>query len=268
MRIYEFNNYKEYLNNWISIQPNGGHGILSKLAKELNVHTTLLSHTIRGEKDLTIEQAYSIGEFIGLGEDESDYFILLVQIERAGHHGLKNKLRKDLKKMKSKSQNIVTRVRTDMSLSTSEKAEFYSSWLYSAIRQLASIEQFQSRSALMGAFDIRRDELNRTLDFLIKTGLCVAADENVKIGPSNTHLEAQSPFVYNHHKNWRLKAIEKHNNMSNEDLMYTAPFTISNSDFGLLREKIIQFIEQFIKTADKTKNERLACLNIDLFFVK
>ena len=65
----------------------------------------------------------------------------------------------------------------------------------------------------------------------------------------------------------RIKAMEKHNNLLPEELMYTAPFTISNKDFEFLREEVIQLIQKLIATADKTKNERLACLNIDLFFV-
>jgi uncharacterized protein (TIGR02147 family) len=269
MKVYEFDNYKEFLNKWISSQAHKGHGILSKIAKELRIHTTLLSHTIRGDKDLTHEQAFAIGQYIGLHEDEMNYFLLLVQIERAGHLGLKNKLKNDLQKLKSKSHDLSGRLPSDTELSIADKSQFYSSWLYSAIRQLSSIQEFQSRASLAEAFPtIQREVAYRIIDFLVESGLCKESSGKISIGPSNTHIESKSPLVFNHHKNWRLKGFEKHHNLVSEELMYTAPFTISEKDFHFLREKVAQLIELLIKTADQTKSERLACLNIDLFFVK
>lgn len=110
--------------------------------------------------------------------------------------------------------------------------------------------------------------MNRVIDFLVTTGLCVESGNHVKIGPNKTHLESQSPFIFNHHKNWRLKGFEKHNNLSANDLMYTAPFTVSQKDFLLFREKLVQLIEQLVKMAGDTQSELLACFNADLFVLQ
>jgi hypothetical protein len=40
--IFEFTNYRDYLNNWITSQPNGGRGIKGRLAIHLKVSSTLI----------------------------------------------------------------------------------------------------------------------------------------------------------------------------------------------------------------------------------
>lgn len=123
-------------------------------------------------------------------------------------------------------------------------------------------------ASLGQAFDLKREELNRILGFLIETGLCVERGSKVEIGPANTHVESHSPFVFQHHKNWRIKALEKHNRLDVDDLMYTAPFTISEKDLASFREEAIKLIQKLVKVAGRTTNERLACLNLDLFLLK
>ncbi len=205
---------------------------------------------------------------MGLNEAESDYFILLVQIQRAGTQSLKRKFERDLQKIKTKSQDIATRVAVDARLSDSDAAQFYSSWLYAAVRQLSSIPEFQNRSRLLEKYNIKKDELNRVVDFLISTNLCIEKSGKVLIGPNKTHLDSKSPLVYLHHKNWRLKGIEKHNNLNENELMYSAPFTVSANDFLLFREKIVQLIQELVEITDSSKPETLACFNADLFFIE
>ncbi len=266
--IFEFNDYKEFANEWLELQPKGGRGLLSQIARELSIHTTLLSHTLRGDKNLTSEQAILLAEFIGLQQLETDFFLLLVQRDRAGNLKLKQKYENDIRKIKSDSQEVSKRVVSNVELTDVQQAQFYSSWLYPAIRQLSSLPNYQNAIELLQAFNVKKDEFHRVLKFLIESDLCIEKNGKIKIGPSNTHINSKSPFVFQHHKNWRIKAFEKHNNLLPEELMYTAPFTISNKDFETFREEVVKLIQKLIKTAEKTTGERLACLNIDLFFVK
>lgn len=266
--IFESENYKSYVNQWISKQPNKGRGLLSQIAKELGIHTTLLSHTLRGDKNLTTEQAILLAEFMSLPTIESDYFLLLVQIERAGNFKLKQKYQRDLSKIKKEANEVSKRIKSSVELSAEEKAQFYSSWLYSGVRQLSCINGYNSVQELSKAFNVKKEEFNRVLEFLLETGLCKEQNGKIIIGTANTHIDSKSPYVFQHHKNWRIKAFEKHNNLLPEELIYTAPFTISNKDFEVIREEIILLIQKLMSTAQKTKDERLACLNIDLFFVK
>ena len=94
--IFEFEDYKKFVQSWIKASPSGGHGKYREIAKALSAHTTTISQVFNGEKDLTIEQAHLMAEFLGFNALETRYFLLLVQLERAGTHRLKLYYKKEI----------------------------------------------------------------------------------------------------------------------------------------------------------------------------
>ena len=89
IRAHKFNNYKQFLLNLIESYPKRGRGLFLKIASYLNVHSTLISQVLRGSKDFTLEQAFKVAEFFALNRLDTDYFLTLVQLEKAGSHDLK-----------------------------------------------------------------------------------------------------------------------------------------------------------------------------------
>jgi len=70
--------------------------------------------------------------------------------------------------------------------------------------------------------------------------------------------------VTRHHANWRLKALGRHEHLSERELAYTVPVSISKADQKVLREMLIQTIVKFQETVTASEpSEILACLNID-----
>jgi hypothetical protein len=52
-----------------------------------------------------------------------------------------------------------------------------------------------------------------------------------------THIEDSSPLVARHHRNWRIKAMERHPVMKPKtELAYTAPMTLAESDVLKIRD--------------------------------
>jgi uncharacterized protein (TIGR02147 family) len=94
MNIYEFNDYKEYLKSWIALQPKQGRGLIRKMADHLRVSSAMLSHILSGEKHFSIEAANDLAAFIGLDENESEFFLLLVLHAKAGSFALRERFRK------------------------------------------------------------------------------------------------------------------------------------------------------------------------------
>ena len=64
---------------------------------------------------------------------------------------------------------------------------------------------------------------------------------------------------------WRVKAFEKMDSKDESQLFYTAPMSISEKEFKILRAKIRDLISDFTKNLVNEEPEILACLNIDLF---
>lgn len=263
--IYNYNDVKSFILARFEALPKRGRGQALKLSYHLSVHTTLVSQILKGLKPLTLEQASLTAEFLELTEPETDYFLLLAQLDRAGNESLRKNLKRQLNALKAEAKELVNRLKSETKLAEVERGVFYSDWSYSAVRQLTAIVGLNDADKISEALGLSRKRTKEIIDFLLKTGLCVEENNKLKIGPKSTHLESSSPWVRVHHINWRQKAIEKMNISEESQLHYTAPMTLSAKDAIQLREMIVKFLEATDKVIEPSPSEELHCLNIDWF---
>jgi hypothetical protein len=99
MSVFEFDNYRKFVRHAISTTPALGRGSVKKMATALRVHPSLISQVLSGSKDFTSEQANDIASFLNLNELETEYFLCLVDIERAGTSRLKTFLQNKLMRL-------------------------------------------------------------------------------------------------------------------------------------------------------------------------
>lgn len=263
--IFQFSDYRGFLKKRFDEMPKKGYGQASKLATAIGVHTTLISQVLSGIKTFTLEQASLVAEFFGLNDLETEYFLLLVQLDRAGNESLKKNLKKQIDNLKARSSELVNRMRSDKKLSEEERAVFYSDWIYSAVRQLTAIKEFHNLDAIAAYLNLSTKRTKEIIDFLLATGLCQQEKNRLVVGPSHTHLESSSPWVRTHHMNWRQRALQELNREEKAKIHYTGPMTLSKEDALVVREMIAKFLEEIKKVVDPSPSEELRCLNIDWF---
>jgi uncharacterized protein (TIGR02147 family) len=260
--VFNFTDYKAFIRTLVS------RGVFKRMAEHLEVNSTMISQIMAGEKDFTLEQGERLLSFFNLKDVEAEYFLLLIQIERAGTESLKNFYRKRLNEVLSQSLSLKNRLQVDRDLTAEEKSTFYSSWVYSAVQIFTSIGAGQSFEALQKEFNIERHRLEDILNFLVSTKLCTVNAGIFKPGVQSTHVEKGSPFLVQHHTNWRVKAIERVEKLSDAELMFTANLTLSREDFPVLRELLIHTIKGFTEKIKESPSEIMANLNIDFFLIK
>jgi uncharacterized protein (TIGR02147 family) len=266
--IFNYDDYRKYLREWIQKQPKRGRGILTAWSQLLRIETSVMSQILSGKRELTPDQTFELQTFMGLGELESDYLNILVQIERATTQKLKVHLKKKQEKLKQESLQLSKRLKKELTLSEEQKSIFYSSWLYSAVRLATSLKDPQNIDSLSERFQIEREKTLDILNFLMSAGLILEDMGTYKMGPQRTHLEKSSPFINKHHANWRLKALQRSENLSAEELMFTGPLSISKKDFLFIREELVQLISKVSNTVKDTEAEELAVFEVDLFWLK
>ncbi len=243
--------------------PNEGRGQVQSLAQHLSVHTTLISHVFSGQKELSLEHSYGLCDYFGLTELEREYFMILVSHARAGTVNLKKFYEKKREELKKQSLTISKRLIERVTLKSEDQALFYSDWYYSATRLLSSVETYQNPTALSEKLKLSIEKINQILDFLLKTGLLIKDSGLYKLGPNRTHIDASSIFAGRHHKNWHLKSMEKFDNLSDDELVYTCPVLIEKKDIPKIKKLILEFLESTDKVFDASGSEELCCLNID-----
>ncbi len=262
--IFNFDNYRDFLRNYVKELPKS-RGALKAWARHLEVHTTLVSQVMVGKRDFTEEQALELCDFLGLSALEKDYFLELLRLERAGTSKLKKYHQEKIKEFSVKALKLADRIDTERLLTDQESATFYSSWMYSAIRLFCSIGEGQTIDDISEKLQLPRSQVLAVVEFLRDTGFIKQNGARFEIGSRYTHLGKGSPYLNRHHSNWRVKALQKMDSVSDQELMYTAPFSISEKDFGLLREQMVGVIQEFLKTVKTSEGEVVACFNLDLF---
>lgn len=263
--VFRYLSYKDFLNDYFETLPKGGRGQATKLAEHLKVSTVIISQTLKGERELSLENAFKTAEFLNFSPLESKYFVKLVEFQRAGHHGLKALYKEDLLKLRKESQEVKSKYREFSELKDEDKFQFYSDRFYSSIRMASSLPNLNTSEDFANYFKIPLEKAEEIVSFLLKTKLCVKKENKITMGPQHTFVSASSPYIKNHHKNWRLYSISKIDNFNLEDeLMYTAPISLSRETYLEIRKNLLKTIDETLKLVSPSPEEMVACLNIDL----
>lgn len=263
VKVFDFINYKTFVLQYLQQLPKKGHGQLSRIAEALGVHTTMVTHVLKGDLHLGPEQALALSEFLGLNDLETEYFVNLVGLARAGDQRTKKYYSKNLETLKEKASNLRDRLQVKNALDESDQAIFYSTWIYTALRLLSAIPEYQSARAMAEKLNLPQKQVNKSLEFLLSRGLCAEKDNRIVYGDVKTYLESGSPLVTRHHINWRMKLIEQLQHMQPDELAFTFPVVIAEKDYAKIREEIVRMIEQVKKISDPSESEKLYCMTID-----
>lgn len=265
MSIFDFEDYRKFIQNKVQSLPKGGRGEYQRIAKSIRLHTTYLSQVIKGLKNLNQDQSLELCEYWKLSPLESRYFLLLVDYERAASQKLRDYIRSQLFQIKEESLRLTTRLNKEKVLDEKVQSVFYSNWLYSAIRLASSLPHLQHRTDIANYFNLSPQELEKIILFLVGNRLCEQQGEKIVMGPQRTHLPAESPMISKHHINWRLKAFDNYTRMKKEDLSFTGPLSIGVNDVSVVREKITQLIKEISEIVKDSPSEKLYCFNLDWF---
>lgn len=252
---------KEYLESL----PKKGWGFASKFSDFSGVSQALFSQVVSSEKEFTPEQAYKFCEYIKLNEIEKEYFLELVQKDRAALSELKGFHEKRLQKIQAEGLKASNHVTDKKEMSPEEKMEFYSNYLFSAIRIFSSLDDGKTFDEIQKYFQVPPLFLKNILDFLVQYDLCYRMGDRYRPGNRRTWAEKGTPFYFKHSTNWRLQGIAKLELNRKDDIFITSPMSISIEDAKIIKNQILELVKNISARVNETEAEQTLCLNIDFF---
>jgi len=119
-------------------------GLRKKMASAIGCQSSFISQVLKGNVNFSLEHSVKINQFFDQDQKESDYFILLVLMERAGSFELKNHFEDQIKKIIAKRQEVKERIKRSNDLESFDYTLYYSQWYYSAIHILCTIPEVQN----------------------------------------------------------------------------------------------------------------------------
>lgn len=264
MAIYDYKDYKQFVIEKVQQMPKHGHGEYQRIAVALRLHTTSVSQIFKGQRELSHEQAAALCLYFGFTEKETDYFITLVSLARAGTKQLKAVHERRIQALQEQAKMLSHRINENHIITDAEKNKFYSEWYYSAIRLLTDLPEYSTVDQIKERLNLPTKLVTEVLQFLISTGLCVEENGKTKLGAQRTFIAQSSPLITRHHANWRLQAIQRYQSMDHErELAFTSPMTLSKKDVIQVRSLLLETIESILKVNTVSASEELHVLNID-----
>lgn len=265
--LFHFQTYKAYLKKAL---PTSGpeRGIRSRLSQAIGCQTTFISQVLNGSIDFSLEHSLGISRFLKHSQAEEEYFMLLVQLNRAGSTALKEHYQRQINDTLEKREKISERLQASETIAEQDQLIYYSHWRYAAIHILVSIPKYQHSTKLIAeTLGLTMEETRKSLDFLLKTGLVIQKDGKYLIGRTQIHISKDSPIFSKHHANWRLKSILRAEEAHPEDLHYSAVISLSSEDLKKVKSMILELLEKSDTLIADSKEEQLACMALDLFQV-
>ena len=263
--LFDYQNYKAYINDRIKNSPSKGRGLKQKMAEFLNCQTAFVSQVLNNEPNFSLEQGAKLNKFFSHTKEESKFFILLLQYERAGSFDLKEFFKSEMGDILEKRSDLKNRIHIKNSLRPVDQQVYYSNWLYSCIHMMVAIPEFKTAQAISKQLNIPREKIIEILQFLEETGLIQKIANHYEIGVTKIHLTKDSPQIQRHHTNWRMQAIRAIDINDSSDLHYSTVVSMSKSDLPRIKEILIKGIEQCREVIKDSKEESIQSICIDLF---
>ena len=264
--LFSFQNYKDFIRAQIN-REGQERGYQARLALQAGCQRSFLSQVLNGDLHLQREHGAELARFWELDEGESEYFIGLIDLARAGTPHLKRLILGRLAQIKETRENLTQRIRGKDFGDLEIGATYYSSWYWTAIHIAVSVPAFRTATALAKRLALPVELVRATLKRLEELGIVKREGQGWNIGPRDVHVPADSPFNEANHANWRYRAIQNIQLNHKDATHYTAVFTMSRADANKLQRTLTDTLVEARRLIAPSPEEELYCLSADFFRV-
>lgn len=266
MSIFNYIDYKSYIRLTVR-QNQKKHGYRSRLAEAAGCQKSFFSKVMSGSTHLTAEHAAGLVAFWKLPEIDAEYFIELVQLERAGTPELRARIEKRIEKLRQDQNDLAKRFQEATNVSEEHAQVYYSSWQYLAIHYLLSIPQFRTVETISKRLHCPEDLVLQILMFLREMGLIQSDNNTWLMNGRSYHLPRSSHLTQMNHTHWRTRAIQNSFKKNHRDIHYTSVGSLSLSDVEKLRQLTLDYVDKSRSAIDSSGTEELFCTTVDFFQV-
>jgi uncharacterized protein (TIGR02147 family) len=264
--IYECKTYLQWIEQKHS-ENSEKRGYLRRLAEAANCQPSFISQVMRGKAQITPDHAIDLATFWGLNTAETDYFLYLVLLDRAGSRAHRRYCHSKLEQLKAQQSEISKRVQLRESVLIEAQSKYYSDWLWAVVHILTSIPNYSRPETIANALNVDTGRVRELLFELEEMGLVRAIEDGRwTIGSNRLHLNKDSPFNLANHRNFRFFVLNRLARESRSDVHFSAVYGLSLDAFFTIKERLLTLISEVDKVVLPSKEEEGACLTLD--FVK
>lgn len=106
MSLFEFSNYRDYIRYRLN-QKREIRGYHSRIARAAGCQKSFLTQVLKEQLNLSRDHAAALTEFFKFSEQEANYFLALVDFERAGTTSLRRMELQRIERLRKNADNLL-----------------------------------------------------------------------------------------------------------------------------------------------------------------
>lgn len=195
INVYEYDCYRAFIKDWVQAHPRGPRGLYTKIAKDSGVPAVIISQTLSGSRNFSMDQAYAVAENVGLVANKQwDYFSLLVERDKSASQSFSSFVNKKILKLRSEHFKVSKLSFASKKLSKERAQIYYSDLNLCLTRAVVEIckghyTQIISKLELIG---INENLANQCLSTLVDLDLIQKKDNIFILKTKSFHLDKSS----------------------------------------------------------------------------
>ena len=259
--VFQFEDYRSYLKSVIQGAPRG---FKTKLSSAMGCQGIYLIRALKGEAQLSEDQAFKAAEFLKLSPKEAEFLLDLVRLSKASDPKFSRYLKNSLQKRSAEMREVSKRVAAkDLSASLETRVEYYSSWRPSILHLATSCPHLATDQALSDRFALELVEVKKLMNFLIEAGLVQIVKGRYSFLGGSIHLPKGSPMQRVFQRELRSLVARTFDRQRDNSLHHSVVFATSAVHQEEIRSTLLNLIEKTHTDLQQTKSEDLYVLAID-----
>jgi uncharacterized protein (TIGR02147 family) len=265
--VFRFTDYRDVIKAQTE-ESGQGRGYQTLLAQAAGCKRSFLSQVIHSHVHLTLDHAAGLSAFWKFNEDETDWFMELVVLARAGSRFLKDISRRRMAKLKKKRENLAERLEVPRSVGREAQLNYYSAWYWAAIHILLCIPDYSTVPSISDRLKLPAELVKQTLISLEEMDLVSRSKSGSwRATEKDIHLPKSSNLTIINHINWRHRVIYNIQQGDEQAIHYSGVHALSRADFERIKDLLLETIQNARGIVNPSQEEELICLACDLFQV-
>lgn len=267
MKVFEATDYQSFISHCLrSGAEKAPKGAVKKLSSFVKCHPSYIAQIVRGKSHFSNEQALRFCDYFKLEQDETEFFIDMLNRDRAATQEMRAHFQNRLDRQTQERLNIKRRWKDRDYLNPKREQEYFGNWLFQAVHALTQIPSHRSEENIAKTLKITKEQTVNILEHLKRYGLVKQSDSRWKSIKDTLHLGKDSPTIKNFHTNWRVKtASDIMLDPSLRGLHFSSLVTLSRETAMKIERLILDCLEEARKQTLKSKSECLYALIADFY---
>lgn len=267
MTVFESKSYVSYMQNAILSDGKKKHGIVKALAEKLRCHPTFISQVMSGKADLNHDQAIRFCNYLELTQEETEFFINLLNRDRAASTEAKAHFQRILDEKISERRVFQKRANLKSSLRTDQEGQYLARWVYPVAHAALQIPNLRTEEKIAKLLDIDIADAKHVLEMLENLKLAKRTSGSWVATEGALHIGKDSPFTANFHANMRLKTAANFvsRKRSMEQTHFSSVFAISKAVSEEVREAFLRSLKDAREKMVDSDPEVLYVLCLDYY---